>query len=147
AIVAARWRRTRPPVAMPLEAITIDGWRDATRSADCCGEATIVRRCVAKADTFRRPSDRDRVEVGSPSGRARIDVGALSGRGRVAIGSTSDRLQDPRRARPAAMNKTAMPPRPLDCRRRPVAPECAVRPPAVLANTALLRRARSQTQG
>ena len=24
-IVAARWRSTRPPVAMPLEAMTIDG--------------------------------------------------------------------------------------------------------------------------
>ena len=35
---------------MPLDAITIDGWRDATRSADCCGDATVVRRVVANAD-------------------------------------------------------------------------------------------------
>jgi hypothetical protein len=40
---------------MPLEAMTIDGWREAIRSADWRGEATTVRRVVAKADTCRIP--------------------------------------------------------------------------------------------
>ena len=56
--VVARWRSTRPPVAMPLDAMTIDDWREATRSADCCGEFTVVMRDVANADTFRIPPAR-----------------------------------------------------------------------------------------
>ena len=53
---------------MPLEEMTIDGWRDATRSADCCGELTVTKRVVANAATRFIPAGLglcDSVRLGS----------------------------------------------------------------------------------
>ena len=61
---------------MPLDAITIAGWCEATRSIDCCTEETVVIRVVQKMQTPRSRSLHVRVEL---VGALRVEVQRLGG--------------------------------------------------------------------